>query len=44
AEIRSLIEQYKIDGGGLKNYSKTRWTTANDTVESVIHLEKVLKK
>ncbi|CAG8513158.1 22297_t:CDS:2, partial [Gigaspora rosea] len=44
AEIRLLIEEYKIDGGGLKNYSKTRWTTASDSVESVIHLEKVLKK
>ncbi|RIB24338.1 ribonuclease H-like domain-containing protein [Gigaspora rosea] len=33
AEIRLLIEQYKIDGGGLKNYSKTRWTTASDTIE-----------
>ncbi|CAG8808316.1 14319_t:CDS:2, partial [Dentiscutata erythropus] len=43
-EIRLLIEEYKIDEGGFKNYSKTRWTTTSDSVESVIHLEKVLKK
>ncbi|CAG8562467.1 20948_t:CDS:2 [Dentiscutata erythropus] len=34
----------KISGGTLKNYSKTRWTTASETIESVLNLEKVLKK
>jgi hypothetical protein len=33
-----------ITGGNLKNYTKTRWTTASEAVESVLHLEKVLKK
>ncbi|CAG8789362.1 26220_t:CDS:2, partial [Gigaspora rosea] len=44
AELRNLIEKYNIIGGSLKNYSKTRWTTASETVESVLNLEKVLKK
>ncbi len=33
-----------IIGGGLKNYSKTRWTTASNAIESILNLEKVLKK
>jgi hypothetical protein len=33
-----------ITGGGIKNYSKTRWTTASETVESILNLEKILKK
>ncbi|CAG8815882.1 3643_t:CDS:2, partial [Cetraspora pellucida] len=44
AELRSLIETMNIVGEGLKNYSKTRWTTASDSIESILHLEKVLKK
>ncbi|CAG8635539.1 27338_t:CDS:2, partial [Racocetra persica] len=44
AELRLLIEQMNISGGVLKNYSKTRWTTASETIESILNLEKVLKK
>ncbi|CAG8801385.1 17474_t:CDS:2, partial [Gigaspora rosea] len=44
AELRLLIEKMNITGGGLKNYSKTRWTTASDTIESILLLENVLKK
>ncbi|CAG8786753.1 16838_t:CDS:2, partial [Racocetra fulgida] len=43
-QLRLLIEQMNITGGSLKNYSKTRWTTASETIESVLNLEKVLKK
>ncbi|CAG8824548.1 17979_t:CDS:2, partial [Cetraspora pellucida] len=44
AELRSLIETINIVGGGLKNYLKTRWTTASNSIENILHLEKVLKK
>ncbi|CAG8791895.1 9549_t:CDS:2, partial [Cetraspora pellucida] len=44
AELRLLIEKINIIGEGLKNYSKTRWTTASETIESILHLEIVLKK
>ncbi|CAG8529108.1 8222_t:CDS:2 [Cetraspora pellucida] len=44
AELRLLIEKMNITGGGLKNYLKTRWTTASESIESILHLEIVLKK
>ena len=31
-------------GGGLKLYCKTRWTTASESVDSVLNLEPVLQE
>lgn len=39
ALLDSYIQQTKIEGGGLKTYSKTRWTSMYDTVLSIIRLQ-----
>lgn len=44
SKITQLIKEQGIKGGGLKLYCKTRWTTASESVESVINLEPVLQE
>ncbi|CAJ0832136.1 15470_t:CDS:2, partial [Entrophospora sp. SA101] len=44
AVLFQLIKENKINGGGIKMYCKTRWTTASESVESVIRLEPVLEE
>ncbi|CAJ0837947.1 13555_t:CDS:2, partial [Entrophospora sp. SA101] len=44
AVLFRLIKENKINGGGIKMYCKTCWTTASESVESVIRLEPVLEE
>src|SRR5436309_12338106 len=37
--LNEAITRYNIKGGSLKNYSKIRWTSAYETVDSVIRLQ-----
>jgi len=43
-KIVQLIKEKGIMGGGLKLYCKTRWTTASESVDSVLNLEPVLQE
>lgn len=43
SKLSQLIKEKEIHGGGLKLYCKTRWTTASESVNSVINLEKALE-
>jgi len=43
SKLAQLIKEKGINGGGLKLYCKTRWTTASESVNSVINLESVLE-
>src|SRR6185369_3199253 len=38
-----MINASGIDGGGLKSYCKTRWTTSSESVNSVIRLKVILQ-
>jgi hypothetical protein len=42
SKLTQMIKEKKITGGGIKSYSKTRWTTASESIDSVIKLEPVL--
>ena len=44
AKLIQIIKDKEISGGGLKLYCKTRWTTASESVNSVINLESALKE
>ena len=44
AKLIQLIKENSIHGGGIKLYCKTRWTTASESVNSVIRLEPVLEQ
>jgi hypothetical protein len=44
SKLIQLIKEKKISGGGIKSYSKTRWTTAAESIDSVINLEPVLEE
>jgi len=44
AKLTQLIKENSIHGGGIKLYCKTRWTTASESVDSVIRLEPVLEQ
>ena len=44
AKLKQLIKENHISGGGIKLYCKTRWTTASESVDSIIRLEAVLEK
>ncbi|CAB4375946.1 unnamed protein product [Rhizophagus irregularis] len=44
AKLAQIIKEKGISGGGLKLYCKTRWTTASESVNSVINLESALKE
>ena len=43
-KLTQLIKDNNINGGGIKLYCKTRWTTASDSVESIIRLEQILEQ
>ena len=43
SKLAQLIKEKGINGGGLKLYCKTRWTTASESVNSVINLESALE-
>ncbi|PKY35748.1 hypothetical protein RhiirB3_457051 [Rhizophagus irregularis] len=42
SKLTQLIKKKRIVGGGLKLYCKIRWTTASESVNSVINLEQIL--
>lgn len=44
SKLTQLIKDKEIRGGGLKLYCKTRWTTASESVESVVNLQPVLEE
>ncbi|GET56116.1 ribonuclease H-like domain-containing protein [Rhizophagus irregularis DAOM 181602=DAOM 197198] len=44
AKLAQMIKEKGISGGGLKLYCKTRWTTASESVNSVINLESALEE
>jgi hypothetical protein len=44
AKFTQLIKENNIRGGGIKLYCKTRWTTASDSVDSIIRLQEVLEQ
>ena len=44
ARLVQLINEKGIVGGGLKLYCKTRWTTASESVNSVINLQQILEE
>jgi hypothetical protein len=44
AKLVQIIKEKRINGGGLKSYCKTRWTTASESVNSVINLESALEE
>ncbi|GET54650.1 ribonuclease H-like domain-containing protein [Rhizophagus irregularis DAOM 181602=DAOM 197198] len=44
AKLAQIIKEKGISGGGLKLYCKTHWTTASESVNSVINLESALKE
>ena len=44
SKLAQLIKEKRINGGGLKLYCKTRWTTASESVNSVINLESALEE
>ena len=44
SRLVQIIKERGISGGGLKLYCKTRWTTASDSVNSVINLEVALEE
>jgi len=44
AKLVQIIKEKGINGGGLKSYCKTRWTTASESVNSVINLESALEE
>ena len=44
AKLSQLIKEKGVVGGGLKIYCKTRWTTASESVNSVINLQQILEE
>jgi hypothetical protein len=44
SKITQLIKEQEIKDGSLKLYCKTHWTTASESVESVINLKLVLQE
>jgi hypothetical protein len=43
AKLNEMIKERNIEGGGLKTYCKTRWTTVYDSVASVLRLKLILE-
>jgi hypothetical protein len=41
--LRDEIKNNLIEGGGLKTYVKTRWSTAWDCTESILRCEQIFK-
>jgi hypothetical protein len=44
SKLVQLINEKGIVGGGLKSYCKTRWTTASESVNSVVNLQQILEE
>ena len=44
AKLSQLIKEKGVVSGGLKSYCKTRWTTASESVNSVINLQQILEE
>ena len=44
AKLSQLIKEKGVVSSGLKLYCKTRWTTASESVNSVINLQQILKE
>ncbi|PKC50678.1 hypothetical protein RhiirA1_485631 [Rhizophagus irregularis] len=42
--LTQLIKENSIHRGGMKLYCKTHWTTASESVDSIIRLEPVLEQ
>jgi hypothetical protein len=44
ALLESYIKDLKIEGGGLKTWVETRWTTMFDAADSILRLKLALEK
>lgn len=44
ATLKQLIEEYKIEGGGLHTYTPTCWTSMFNTAEAIFRLKRPLEK
>ncbi|GET65305.1 ribonuclease H-like domain-containing protein [Rhizophagus irregularis DAOM 181602=DAOM 197198] len=44
AKLAQIIKEKRISGRGLKLYCKTHWTTASESINSVINLESALEE
>ena len=42
--FKDLMKKYQIEGGGLKTYVETRWTTVYEAVDSIVRNKKVLEE
>jgi hypothetical protein len=44
ALLEKYTKEFNIEGGGLKTWVETRWTTMFDSVNSIWHLRSALEK
>ena len=42
--FKDLMKKHQIEGGGLKTYVETRWTTIYEAVNSIVRNKKVLEE
>ena len=42
--LRDYIKEYNIEGGGLHNYTATRWISMFETTSSIVRLKRALEK
>jgi len=42
--LKKLTKEFGIEGGGLKTYTPTRWTSMFDTTDSIFRLKRPLEK
>jgi hypothetical protein len=42
--FKDLMKKHQIEGGGLKMYVETRWTTVHEAVDSIVRNKKVLEE
>ena len=39
-----IMEKFRIQGGGLKSYCKTRWTSVYETLSAIVRLQRALEE
>ena len=42
--FKDLMKKHQVEGGGLKTYVETRWTTVYEAVNSIVRNKKVLEE
>ena len=42
--LNEIAKEYKIEGGGLRTYTPTRWTSMYETTNGVVRLKRALEK